>query len=117
MNIEQVLAMQPGPDLDRLVHERIFAKVGKRKPWSTTNAALEIITAIPVCAGPRLATDPDFKADRPYWGASFEHRSGEEETSTYLTTTRIFCATLPLALCKAGLMVAIQRHAQEAAEQ
>jgi hypothetical protein len=109
MTIEQILGLQPGPELDRLVHEHVFGKVGRRKAWSTTSAALELIGPAAIAAGPRPSTDPDFKADRPFWASTFEHISTEESGHGYVTTNRVFSATLPLAICKAALISTLHR--------
>jgi hypothetical protein len=104
MNIQQIAALQAGPELDRLIHEHVFSKSGRRKPWSTTSVALEIVEAMPIACGRRLATDPDYKEDRPHWGGIIELMESEESGAAYITTSRIFCATLPLAVCKAALL-------------
>lgn len=109
MNAEQIAALLPGPDLDRLVHEHVFAKAGRRKPWSTTSAALEILDVLPVVVGRRNSGEPDYKPERPYWGGLVEPVHDEESGPHYVTNTRIFCATAPVAACKIALIEVFRR--------
>lgn len=114
MTPQSICALKPGPDLDRLVHEHVFAKTGRRKPWSTTNAALEIVEALPVAVGRRNPNDPGYSEDRPYWGGIVEQIDDETEGPHYSTTIRVFCPTAAIAICKIGLIEVFARKAKAA---
>jgi len=104
MTTDAIIALQPGPELDRLIHKHVFGKTGRCKTWSTSNAGFEIFGAASIVGGRRLATDPDFNKDRPFWAGTVELSQAEGDVPAYVTTTRVFCTTLPLALCKAALI-------------
>lgn len=112
MTSDQIVAMLPGPELDRLIHEHVFGKVGRRKQWSTTTAALEILEQLPLAAGLRPVNDPSPKKERPYWAGTVEHIEDEESGSRYSTPTRLFSNTLPLAICKMALIEVFSRKPQ-----
>lgn len=112
MTADQITAMLPGPELDRLIHEHVFGKAGRRKAWSTTAAALEILELLPIAAGRRPVDDPALKPDRPYWAGTVEHIEDEESGSRYSTPARLFSSTLPLAICKMALIEVFSRKPQ-----
>ncbi len=98
LTIEQIIAMRPGPELDRAVHEHLFSRTGRPHKYSTTNAAIEILDVVPMQLERLREADPDFKPERPF-RCRFQLGPIEEPDARSVTA-----ATAQVALCKAALV-------------
>lgn len=98
LTIEQIIAMRPGLELDRAVHEHLFSRTGRPHKYSTTNAALEILDVVPMQIERLREADPDFKPERPF-RCRFQLGPIEEPDERTVTA-----ATAAVALCKGALI-------------
>lgn len=103
--VPEILAMQSGPELDKMVHVVALHRPGKAPLYSTTPAiAAELINQLPIGVARLSPQSVGFKPDRPFVAVTLEKNAKD---GTYLSTTSVTAATLPLALCKMALLFAI----------
>lgn len=113
MTTIEITAMQAGPELDRAVQELVFkcplAESVAPLPYSTdANAAHHLLAALPLFVA---RVDPPLDPQRPWSAGQMAHVPGG--TFDHITM-RVAAATLPLALCKAALIVALRPKAVRA---
>ena len=101
MHGENPYKASPGPQTDQAIHRRYFASDAKVLPYSTDDetasklrARIKVLYGYPVEVG-QTKTRP-----RQYF-ARFE--SGPS------TATEVLAETLPLAICRLGLVIALAR--------
>lgn len=109
MSPEQIAGLQPGPALDLIVHQHIFGSVGRRRAYSTTPAAFDILKVLPsVAVGRGNPEEANHNPAKPYWAGIVEQMADDEGGARYTTMLRLFSATPEIALCKVGLMKVFQ---------
>lgn len=103
MTTTEILALAPGPDLDRAVHAFVFAGEGKSGFYSTKHLdSLKILDRIPGMFVARIdPSNPTFKPERPWISGTLAH---EPTVKGDVTRLRISAPTWPIALCKAALI-------------
>lgn len=104
MTTEQILALQPGPELDQAVHASIFGGVGKVKAFSTKDAdAITLLDKLPLYVSATAPTHPKYDPARPFHAGTLVP---EATVKGDVTRLRLTAATRAVALCKAALMLA-----------
>lgn len=102
MNPSEILALQPGPGLDKAVHNHVFNKTGKAPAYSTDDsAALLILDKIPLFVASVDPDKPDYNAAKPYVAGRLQH---ERSVQGDITILRVVGATKAVTLCKAALL-------------
>jgi hypothetical protein len=91
----------PGPQTDRAIHRRYFVSDGTVLPYSTDDeAAFKLRARIKVVYGYPVQVGETKTRPRQYF-ARFE--SGPS------TATEVLAETLPLAVCRLGLVIGLSR--------
>lgn len=106
MNIERILAMPDGPALDKAVHSNALFRPGRAPKYSTDlHAAVGLLDLLPIFAARISPNEGEYDEKKPFVAGVLAWNSG---LKTYQATTRIKCATLPMAICKAALISTLQ---------
>lgn len=103
MSPQAALALH-GLELDRAVHSIVFeSKARKVPPYSTDTAtALTILDRLPLFVASVDPSRDDFIPDKPFLAGRLQY---EPSVKGDITLIRVAGATLPLALCRAALIV------------
>jgi hypothetical protein len=103
MNSTEILALPAGPALDEAVQRAIWGDTltpADQGTYSTDDAqAIRLLSRLPLFVA---RVDPPGDRDRPWTAGQLTH--GENGTIDY-TSLRVSAPTLPLAICKAALLV------------
>lgn len=106
MTHENILALQPGPELDQAVHVAVFGGIGKLAPYSTKDSAgLKVLDRLPLFIGRVDPSHPRFDASRPWVSGTLTHNA---EIKGDMTALRVTAPTRGVALCKAALLVLLR---------
>ena len=99
---ESISALRAGPELDRFVHLIVLDLPDEGRSdlpcYSETTRALDVLAVVPIEVGRFAANNPEFTADRPYYGRFAVGPATDQKT--YMMK----CGTPEMALCKASLL-------------
>jgi hypothetical protein len=103
MNPQEIIALQPGPELDRAVNTVVFGQNGKTSPaYSTEPAiALRILDKLPLFVASVDPGRPGYNEEKPFVAGRLQH---EQSVKGDVTVMRVTGPTLPAVLCRAALL-------------
>lgn len=121
MTPQQILALTPGPELDKAVSIYCFnSPAGKRPAYSTDDAAgMKLLDRFPLFVARVDDGHPARDPSRPFVAGTLAH---EPSIRGDVTTLRVSAPTRMTALCKAALLFSLrpsqpQRGAKSSADQ
>lgn len=120
MNPQTILALAPGPDLDRAVNSHVFALTGDAPLFSTDETqALKLLDRLGLFVGRVSTKHPKHDIARPFVAGSLGF---DPKTGAHVSLVSVTAASRSVALCKAALIVVLapaklDRPAREVAQE
>lgn len=110
MNPTDIIALQPGKQLDEAVHAVIFNNTGPLLPYSTADTAcVAILDRAPLFVGRVGPHHPKFDISRPWVAGTLTF---DPNFKGDITSLRVTAGTRAVALCKAALIFTLKPAAE-----
>jgi hypothetical protein len=106
MTSAEILALPPGPELDKAVHLFVFSNDGKARYYSTKDAdGIRLLDKLPLFVARIPDNHPNYEASRPFCAGTLIHNP---DVKGDMTALRVTASTRLVALCKAALIVVLR---------
>lgn len=106
MTPSDILALPPGPDLDRAVQTYVFNATGKVPAFSTdSTTGLRLLDRLPLFVGRVDPSHPHFDPSRPWIAGTLAY---EATVKGDMTSLRVAAPTMLTALTKAALLFTLR---------
>lgn len=112
LTVEQILALPPGPDLDRAVHSQALGRPGRAPLYSTKQeVAVDLIAQLPIGVARLAQNAPGYRPEKPFVAFLLEKSPRD---ATYFAATSVASATLAVALCRMALLFTVSPKERQA---